>query len=91
MLNNILNIDGVELLSRDQQKTIKGSLGTCGAYLPSGSQPAQDMIISGESFSHNADGSEVWRGISKDEAMALIEGNSGARWCCDSCSSASWY
>lgn len=32
----------------------------------------------------------VMEGVSKEVALSSINGHPGARWCCDSCSGASW-
>ena len=69
MKQSILNLEGVEVLSKKQMKTVEGS-GTC-AY---------------------TDGDGLVRtGISKATATSLMAmSGPGARWCCQSCNTASW-
>nr|WP_294792424.1 hypothetical protein [uncultured Mucilaginibacter sp.] len=69
-------------------KKISGGYGTCGAFVPYGSGnncggTAGDICFTG--------GGTVFLAISYDEAHCLVDGVSGAHWCCDSCGSASWY
>lgn len=84
MLNNILNIEGATVLSREKQKMIKGGEeGTC-AILLYGSAP--DTWGTELSFAP-----EVQTGISRQTALdRLADSPYGGRWCCDSCDEASW-
>jgi len=82
MLKNILNLNGVSVLNKASQKAILGGSGTCG-YTATYYDP------NGNSYTHTV------YGVSQDEALwqvgvALHNGYDNARWCCDSCSSASW-
>lgn len=89
MLNEILKIKNVSSIDKKQQSLINGGTGTCGAYIPSRSGRGTNNFTA-ESLSVSGD-SQVYRGVSYDEAHALIAGIAGARWCCDSCGSAQWY
>lgn len=80
MKKSILNIEGVKVLSRNEQKSVNGGLadvGTCAALVtaPNGAQ-----VLSYD--------------IDKATVNGIISGatSSGYRvqWCCSSCSSASW-
>ena len=69
------------------------STGSCGAYLPNGgigSGINYGDTWMGSSYEVN-NGAIIYRGVSKDFALAITQGVSGAKWCCDSCSQASWY
>ena len=88
------DLDNTEVLTREQLKKIVGgsgssgcnnnnsngshsnSGGTCAYYLPHGSASG---------------GSIVNYNVSLGEACTMINGVSGARYCCDGCGSASWY
>jgi len=85
MLSKILNLDGVSILDKNQQTDVKGGGGTCAYYLPSGS-------VSTEFMGGNLElGCPcVATGVSKDDALGAISGIEGAKWCCDSCNTASW-
>ena len=80
--------------------------GTCGAYIPSsGGGPGSGFTFStgsyvlqpGEAWSAGSlsvdqnQNNTIWRGISKDAAIAMTDGMPGAKWSCDSCDGASWY
>lgn len=88
-----------------EMKMVRGGSGTtgiCGAFIPASSEspsisgafgnhpPGEITAEKDLSFSANL-GGYVWRGVNKDTALAMTNGLPGARWCCDSCSSASWY
>ena len=79
------------MLSRAEMQNVKGG-GTCAFYLP---QNIQDVSLrhgnldatGGVSFGPN---SSIFMGVSKEEALGEVAGIRGAKWCCDSCGSASW-
>ena len=87
MLQNILNLEGVSLLDKKQQKFIEGGdTGSCGYTLVS------------YTLSPNG-GIDTYRwtvyGVSKEQALQEVAngfslGHDEARWCCDSCNTASW-
>jgi hypothetical protein len=80
-----------------------GGGGSCAAYLPIGGANPGNIPwfpTGGLSGSYDLGSSSsvqtttlytIYRGISKAHALALVSGISGAKWCCDSCASASWY
>jgi natural product precursor len=88
------------LLNDNEMKNVVGgydSGGTCAAYIPAsdGYWPSSgsyngDIYASG-GFEVKKDTYTIFRGISKDVALAIVQGVPGAKWCCDSCSNASWY
>jgi hypothetical protein len=84
MLKNILSLDGVTVLNKNQQKAVNGGLangsGTCAAFVPCSLPGEHDDSCGGGSYVYN---------VSKSEAQAHVA--NGGYWCCDSCSSASWY
>ncbi|WP_315579123.1 hypothetical protein [Hoylesella oralis] len=92
-----------EILTREELKSITGGdlggSGTWGVYLPSnapvntGSYHGSFHAVggSGKTAYETFDGSTIIRGVNKETALAMIDGQSGAKWCCDSCGSASWY
>lgn len=91
MLENILNLDGITILNKQQQSQIKGS-GTCAAYTPG----VGLFEISKNDFegtvpyvTGDSDGI-TYQGINKQQALDIIAGIPGAKWCCESCSTASW-
>ena len=95
---NVANLGATEVLSREELKKVLGGIdygsGTCGAYVPGsnslGSLPAGSTFIAEEGGSVTP-AFTIWRGISKDAALALTNGISGAKWCCSSCNDSSWY
>ena len=93
MFQNILEMKGVAVLSDSQKRKIKGSGGTCGAYLPPGAGIGNDTEFS-PPYPSTTGGSgqpTIIRGASKDAVKSLTQGIPGARWCCESCSGTSWY
>ena len=84
------------LTKKELKKLLGGTnytTGTCCAYLPKGSDmfgaiTGPGSIQADELRANN--GAYVWKGISKDAALALTRGVSGAMWCCDSCPNVSW-
>ena len=68
---------------------VPGGNGTCGVYLPGGNTNFSGYF-SADSYSHSPE-YDVIRGISYSDAMRFISGQAGSKWCCDSCSKASWY
>ncbi|MCX2682115.1 hypothetical protein OOZ15_19350 [Galbibacter sp. EGI 63066] len=92
MLNKILNLEGVTVLDKKQQKLVNGGEGGCGAYIPagqSGNTTSFEPPNGGASTGSNKP--TVFYDISYAEAQSVIQGVSGARWCCASCSTASSY
>lgn len=101
MLKNILNLEGVAVLSKEQQKNINGGYGleplnpglggggggtgTCAFLIPKCTAP-------GEHGPHcnNGSGPIVVRNVDKQTAEAGA-GAYGGNWCCSSCSGASWF
>ena len=81
MLKNILNLEGVNTLTKEQQKSITGgaSGGTC---------CARRFYSCGVNGDHLC--SSVSCDISKSTALSLSSGENGGNWCCASCGSASW-
>jgi hypothetical protein len=99
----VANLNATEILSREKLKMLLGGglgdTGTCGAYLP-GNAPINKGSYSGDlnivgsatAPAYNAgSGHATWKNISKETALAMTNGISGAKWCCDSCNDASWY
>ena len=78
MLQNILNLDGVTVLNKKQQKVVNGGKeGTCAAQVTNANG---DMIVITDvdiSTAQQAAGYGASLGLSNN-------------WCCDSCGSASW-
>lgn len=81
------------ILSKMQMQNVKGG-GTCAVYVP---VQFRDQALHNFAAANGAcevargdDNSMIIEGTSKDTALATIAGISGARWCCDSCGSASW-
>ena len=78
MLNNILNLEGVSVLNKKQQKIVNGGkAGTCAAIV------TNDQGVSAIIYD-----------VSKADALQAAgwgasQGYSN-NWCCDSCGSASW-
>lgn len=82
MKRQILNLEGVAVLTKEQQKMVNGGTGTC-AYRTS--------FVDADGVIHI----RTVRGVSQAEAFnaatsMAMDGGSG-NWCCDSCGSASWY
>lgn len=79
MKKSILGLEGVAVLSKQQQKGVNGGGGSCCTryFIRSG--------VNGSSLTPvvNCD-------ISKADAVSLASGPNGGNWCCASCSSASW-
>lgn len=94
-----------EILTPKELKKIIGGgpvygSGTCGAFLPlvdkdggpyMGSLPSGSSIHVDYFSVDEKAGTTIYRGISKEGALALTQGISGAKWCCDNCDKASWY
>ncbi len=77
MKKSILSLAGAHKLSVEEQKNVLGGLRTdCAYYMPTG----------------NASGGPVVTyNVSMADAQSGAAGFEGGRWCCDSCSEASWY
>lgn len=80
MLNNILNLEGVSILNKKQQKLVSGGIepGTCAAR-----------------FTDVFGNYHVYRNISRNDAIDFgyygdTHDTGPSNWCCDSCGSASW-
>lgn len=89
MLENILKLDGISILDKKQQQFIMAG-GTCGAYVPSGGGNSTKFESGNGGATITESGMTVFM-ISKSEALSLTKGVSGAKWCCESCSTATWY
>lgn len=76
MLKNILNLKGVAILNKTQQKTIIGG-GTCYAR-------SFHESIPGNYYATTAGPMSI------SEAQSYASGPDGGNWCCDSCKSATW-
>jgi hypothetical protein len=75
MLNNILKIEGAVMLSKENQKTIKGGSGTCAVII----------------FSEHGFTPTIHQNIDcATSQSALAAATFGGRWCCDSCDQATW-
>lgn len=80
MLKNILTLEGITILSKQEQNTIiAGTTGTCSAYIPCNLPGEHDDSCGGGQYKIN---------VTKSEAQAFVAG--GGRWCCESCDTASW-
>lgn len=89
------NMEGVEVLTREQLKKVMGGSG-CAFTWTDTYQTGSISIPSSDSIDMvtNSDGSHTYTvyGTSMSTASGgASNGGSGAHWCCDSCSSASWY
>lgn len=77
MLKNILTLEGVSQLSKEEQKNVNGGLmapGTCAFY-----------------GGTSGDGEPIgMAGVSMADAQAGAAAV-GGHWCCSSCKTASWY
>lgn len=100
-LQKIYLKDGDILSMREMKLVVGGSgahyeVGTCGAYVPNsanngyGSLAGSGASFHAESLEVNLE-ANIYRGVSKDFALAITQGVSGGKWCCDNCSEASWY
>jgi hypothetical protein len=104
-LKNVVGGVGFDTLAESPERELApgegggGSAGggTCAAYLPS---PPTTFpgIYTGNYNGGYSNGSyeqnpqyAIHRGLSKAVAQAMVQGIAGAKWCCDNCSSASWY
>lgn len=81
------------ILTKMQMQDVKGG-GTCALYVPA---EYKDQALHNYAAANGDcevargdDKSMIIEGTSKDTALATIAGIPGARWCCDSCGSASW-
>lgn len=74
MKKSILNLTGVTVLSKNQQKTITGG-GTCAYYIPKCTAPGD------HGPECNYGGSIVGKNVDKDTAMAVAAAY-GGNWCC---------
>lgn len=74
MKKNNLNLEGVAVLTKEQQKMVNGGAGTCYALL-------------GRAGDGHPIGLEA---ASYQEVQDALAANGGGRWCCDSCHTATW-
>lgn len=93
---NSLNLGAESLLPMGQLKTVFGGNvpygGICGAYLPSGAGGNDTQFDPPYPSATGGNGQPtIFRGVSQSEALSLTQGVQGAKWCCESCGSASWY
>lgn len=79
MLDNILNLEGVAVLSKKQQQLIKGS----------GVMTAHTAHLDGTCAYQGGNGYFGMSGVSKEDAIWGAMHTSG-HWCCDSCYKATW-
>ena len=78
MLNNILNLEGVSVLNKKQQKIVNGGkAGTCAAQVTKAD--GTQMIIVDVSM----EDAQIAAGLGASQGLSN-------NWCCDSCGSASW-
>ena len=97
MTKSILNLEGVQVLSRNEQKNVNGGKlpggsggGTCAAYWPDSTQQTlNSATYYADNISVN-NNTWVFSGMSSADAQAVASAKPGGRWCCSSCSSASW-
>lgn len=82
MLENILNLDGVSVLNKNQQKAINGN----GCGFIAGYYDSSGNLHTYTFYSDVATKDDVESGI----AASFEAGGQVARWCCASCESASW-
>jgi hypothetical protein len=76
MLKTISGLQGVTILNKEAQKKVQGGfVNSCAYYLPTGSASGGPIVT------YN---------VSSREARDWAR-QGGGRWCCDSCSGASWY
>lgn len=99
MLNSILNLEGVAVLTKEQQINLTGGnyaisdiglsasagTGTCAFYIPKCTAPGEH----GPQCNYGQ-GSIVVRNVDKKTAQGGAAAY-GGKWCCDSCGGASWY
>lgn len=88
MLKTIAGLQGVTVLSKEAQKKVKGSQGTCAVYLPAGWAPNHNFSFSADVYTQHGDGHITIQGLSRSEADHFMA--SGGKWCCSSCGTASW-
>lgn len=78
MKNSILSLEGVEVLSKNQQKNVYGGLFA----------PVDDGGDFGTCCAQTQNG-VPYCGLSKARAIQVAAHNNG-RYCCDGCATASW-
>lgn len=93
MKTSFFELKSRNLLSKAEMQNVKGG-GTCAVYVPiEYRDQALHNFAAAEGSADIARGDDtsmIMEGTSKDTALATIAGIPGARWCCDSCDSASW-
>lgn len=97
---NVTNLGATEILSREELKKVLGGTdygsGTCGAYVPNSANGGAGALAgSGSTFTGGSGyvttEVTVYKEVSKQFALDITNGISGAKWCCDSCGSTDWY
>ena len=87
-----------KMLQREQLKAVfggsggsGGSGGTCRAYWPDGGSPNLNGSFTWYAQSGTKNGNR-WDfiGTNAEDARNLAMSNAGGKWCCSSCSTASW-
>ncbi len=78
-------------LTNEELKKIVGGVGTCAAYIPSSYTGGGTSGTYTGTNATSSNGDLTMYGVSYTDAINMTNGISGAKWCCDSCSSASWY
>lgn len=92
MKTSFLELKSRNLLLKTEMQNVKGGgtfivgdrTGTCAVYSPNGHY--NGTVHAGEILNSG----NVLKSLSKEDALNAIQGVAGARWCCDSCGSASW-
>lgn len=88
MKTTLSSLRGVNILGKEQQKSIKGGAGTCAVYIPAGTpiNAGTNWTTTGGTITPAG---TTYYGVTKTMAGNLT--SNGGKWCCDSCSSAPWY
>lgn len=88
MKSTLSSLRGVNILGKEQQKSIKGGAGGCAVYIPAGTSinPGTNWTTTGGTITPAG---TTYYGVTKTMAGNLT--SNGGKWCCDSCGSASWY
>lgn len=89
ILENILNLKGTSVLSREQQQSINGG-GSCRTYWPDGTLDNIASVKFSAALVYGTGNRVDFVGMNAKDAEAVALTKPGGRWCCDSCSEASW-